>query len=168
MSIQPNRVIHRIVDQVDKSDWPRLSCRVFSSADGNELLRVYLAADRERYATPLHFWIHALRDELTATGRRLDLVGAAGHAMGQSQSVDEWRAEIRPFLGGQTERFECPESVGRALAVHDGATPVEPSRAYRMLESECRKSSVFESRAVMLAHFWGHGATPSWRVECVC
>ncbi len=155
MSIQPNRVIAKIVHQVDQSDWPPLRADVFGSDEGGEWLRLYRAPADARYATAIHFWVHALRDELAATGRRADLVGAAGHALCRSRSVEDWLAELDEIEGfrsgseGSRLRAEVGESNGMEL--------------HRMLESECRRSSVLDLRTGFVADFRGHGGGASWR-----
>lgn len=160
MSIQPNRVVARIIHQVDQSDWPRLDSRVFASDDGDRWLRVFRARAEARYATPIHFWVHALRDELAATGRRVDLVGAAGHALCRKTSVGEWVGELRDA--------DQALAAGARGAFADVANEVEGARrtdAYLMLESECRRSSVVEVDDWLVVDFWCHGAGPSWRVR---
>jgi hypothetical protein len=162
MSIQPNRVIHRIVAQVDESDWPSLPCRVLSSPSGGEMIRLYETTARERYATPLHFWVHALRDELAATERRDDLIGAAGHAMCLAQPLGEWLDEIGSFSpqAGAKGVSRLREGVMEDRSVN--------VRVYRMLASECRRSSVFDDQDAFVAHFWGHGSHASWRRSLSC
>jgi len=154
MSIQPNRVVARIIHQVDRSDWPRLDSTVVATGKGDEWLRVFRAPAHPRYATPIHFWVHALRDELAATGRRVDLVGAAGHALCRKEPVEGWLSALR---GG-----------AKGAAVDDVSVAVEGApraEAYRMLESECRRSSVVDGDSFFVADFWGHGAGATWRVR---
>ena len=157
MSIQPNRVINRIVQQVDASEWPRLTAEVYPCEVDGEWLRVYRAPADPCYATPLHFWAHALRDELSATGRREDFLGAAGHALCHSKSISTWHAELKvlwshpEFSGAAAYEPERLEAPGRAPQV------------FCMLASECRRSSVLASGEAFFADFWGHGAGPSWR-----
>ncbi len=146
MSIQPNRVLTRIIEQVDQSDWPSLRSKVHSSTDGAEWIRVIATPSHQRYATPIHFWVHALREDLTARERREDLVGSAGHALCRNQSLEDWRAEIAEEL------LPC-ESPGPA------------ARIYRMLASDCRRSSVATAGDWLIAHFWSHGSGESWRRE---
>lgn len=155
MSIQPNRILARIVEQVDRSDWPELEVGVFCSPGAGELLRLYAARSSERYATAIHFWVHALRDELASRGRRADLVGAAGQALCRSQPLPEWRRELATSLAPAR-----PASLPWR-AVLDRAS--RAGRAYRMLESACRRSSVMEDGEWLVAHFWGHGLGESWR-----
>ena len=157
MSIQPNRVINRIIEQVDGSDWPPLVSRVLTSREGDELIRFYRVPHQGRYATSLHFWVHALREELTATGQREHLVGAACHAMGQNQSHSDWHKELEAFVavGGRTAA-DLFELTGEDDA--DG-----PLEIYRMFESVCRRSSVVSDGVALMAHFWGHGSPVSWR-----
>ena len=160
MSIQPNRVIKRIVQQVDASDWPRLESEVYPGEESGEWLRVYRAPADPRYATPLHFWAHALRDELSATECREDFIGAAGHALCHSRSISVWHAELKviwshpSFIGAEEYEPAKLETSGR-----------EP-QVFRMLESECRRSSVLASGEAFFADFWGHGAGPSFRTRC--
>ena len=160
MSIQPNRVVARIIHQVDQSDWPRLDSRVFASGEGDRWLRIFRAKADARYATPIHFWVHALRDELAATGRRVDLVGAAGHALCRKVSVGDWVGALR---GAEPT---LPASAGEDVAqIARGVAGGRRTGAYLMLESECRRSSVVEGDGFFVADFWGHGAGSSWRVR---
>ncbi len=155
MSIQPNRVLARIVEQVDRSDWPELASSAPATRVPHEVVRVYWTRDLRRHATPIHFWVHALRDELTARGRRVDLVAAAGQALCRSQPLSEWQSELESILPPEVET-EAP------ILPISAAFPVSPraphgARAYRMLESACRRSSVLEDGDRRIAHFWGHG-----------
>lgn len=152
MSIQPNRIVNRIVQQVDQSDWPRLESLVYSAAGDDRWLRIYHAPSHSRYATAIHFWVHALREELTATGCRSDLVGAAGHALGRKEAATQWLAE-----------FSEIDALPREFGISDSTDLDSEVEVYRMLESECRQSSVLSSRSVLIADFWGHGGGPSWR-----
>jgi hypothetical protein len=159
MSIQPNRVVARIIDQVDRSEWPPLDSRVVTFEQGDRWLRVFVAPRQACHATPIHFWVHALRDELSATGRRADLVGAAGHALCRKTAVPAWieslrRAEERAASGGEALAALIERVSGHARA-----------ELYRMLESECRRSSVLDGGDFLAAEFWGHGAGSSWRVS---
>ena len=154
MSIQPNRVVARIIHQVDRSDWPRLDSTVVVAEGGGAWLRVFRTPAHPRYATPIHFWVHALRDELAATGRRVDLVGAAGHALCRKESVEGWLGAMREGAKGGR--------VDDVTAEVEGAARAE---AYLMLASECRRSSVVDGDGFYVADFWGHGAGASWRVR---
>jgi hypothetical protein len=162
VSIQPNRVIHRIVEQVDRSDWPPLASHILVSADGGEIMRFYRVPTHERYATPLHFWVHALREELQATGQREYLVAAAGQALGRNQTAADWLNELNTFIaeGGRTAA-----EVLDLAAVDEAPVSVE---VYRMLESACRRSSVVADGDSLMAHFWGHGSGASWRSLSIC
>ena len=157
MSIQPSRVIDRIVRQVDASGWPPLPVRTLVAKD-ETLLLFSAPADPLRHATPIHFWVHALRDELAARGRRGDLVGAAVHASGRNQSVSAWLEELDALALAEGPR--PVDLLGLRSLGESGSRPVE---AYRMLESECRRSSVVGDGQRWWAHFWGHGSAPSWR-----
>ena len=157
MSLQPNRVINRIVEQVDQSDWPRLRSEVYVAGSAGETLRIYRAGAETRYATPLHFWAHTLRDELSATGRRADFLGAAGHALCRGRSVEEWHDEL-------TELWKQPgltyaEDYAPSVLLERKRTP----EVYLMLESECRRSSVLATGDGFMADFWSHGGAPTWR-----
>jgi len=144
MSIHPNRVLARIIEQVEQSDWPPLAPKIHSLANGREWIRVYEAPDLERYATSFHFWVHALRDELAARGRGEDLMGVAGHALCRNLTVSEWSAEIG-------------EHGFAADTVRDDV------EIYRMQADECRRSSVARNGDSLIAYFWGHGFGESWR-----
>lgn len=154
MSIQPNRVVARIIAQVDQSDWPPLAARVVAFDGGQGSLRVYRAPAHPCYATPIHFWVHALREDLVATERRVDLVGAAGHALCRRRPLSEWRAEL-------------DKGTDEAARAHLGLDGIGDwpagTEVYRMLESECRRSSVVDHRDGFVADFWGHGGGASWR-----
>ncbi len=159
MSIQPNRVVARIVDQVDRSDWPRLESRVVSLADDDRWLRLIVAPRGPGHATAIHFWVHALRDELSAIGRRVDLVGAAGHALGRKRTLEAWLealrdAEARAISGG--------EAVSALLRRVEGLARAE---VHTMLDGTCRQSSVLDAGGFLAVDFWGHGAGWSWRTE---
>jgi hypothetical protein len=143
MSIQPNRVLARIVEQVDASDWPSLESRIVVSTNQSGWFRIYTEQVHPRYATPIHFWVHALREELTARAQREDLVGAGGRALCRPQSPEDWRAEL---AGAR-----LPGEIDAQTTIH------------RMLESDCRRSSVAWIGEWMIAHFWGHGPAESWR-----
>jgi hypothetical protein len=144
MSIQPNRVLARIIEQVEKSDWPALESDLRSSPDGREWMRCFNEPSHSRYATPFHFWVHALRDDLAARSRVDDLLGVAGYALCRNQSFAEWRVEVGSdtFLG---------------ISAESDAT------IYEMQASECRRSSVALIGDRLLAHFWEHGCGESWR-----
>jgi len=162
MSIQPNRVIQRIIEQVDQSDWPALEGRVVCSAPSGEFLRLYRSPRHERYATPLHFWVHTLREELRATEHREDLAAVACHALGRKQSLADWLSELAGLrvAGGRN----AVEALGLA-AWADAGPSVE---IYRMLDSDCRRSSVVADASSMMSHFWGHGSRSSWRRSASC
>lgn len=169
MSIQPNRVIHRIIEQVDRSDWPTIRGHLVASAamtEAGETLRLYRVARHPRYATPLHFWVHALREELRATGRREDLVATACHAEGRKLSAAAWLEELRALGVAEvdvTKAGEARSGVGDLARLADGVVPAAPTEIYRMLESPCLRSSVATTGDVLMAYFWTHGAAPSWR-----
>lgn len=159
MSIQPNRVVARIIHQVDRSDWPALDSTVVAAEGRDGWLRVFRAPAHPRYATPIHFWVHALRDELSATGRRVDLIGAAGHALCRKEPVEDWVEAMRRDVPATPLGARVADDVASQVG---GATRVE---AYRMLESACRRSSVVGGDGFFVADFWGHGAGASWRVR---
>jgi hypothetical protein len=144
MSIQPNRVLARIIEQVERSDWPALEFELRSSPDGREWMRCFDEPMHPRYATPFHFWVHALRDDLAARSRGEDLMGVAGYALCQNQSLADWRAKVgtSTFLGVVSE---------------------SDATIYEMQASECRRSSVALIGDRLLAHFWEHGFRESWR-----
>ena len=157
MSIQPNRVVARIIAQVDQSDWPSLESRVWIVDGSDRWVRVYRAPAEARYATPVHFWVHALREELGTVDRRADLVGAAGHALCRVRPVESWRAEIDAIEPG------LAPGVATRLDLPDPASLDASTQVFRMLESPCRRSSVMDHRDGFVADFHGHGAGPSWR-----
>ena len=120
-------------------------------------MRFYHAPAQARYPTPIHFWVHALRDELTAMGRREDLVGAAANALCRLRPFDEWRKELEEFDGEVVEALLA--EVGAAEDTDDS----EESQVFRMLGGECRTSSVVDHRTGFVADFQGHGDGPTWR-----
>jgi hypothetical protein len=144
MSIHPNRVLARIVEQVEHSDWPPLTAEVHYLAGGEERISLFDEPVQERYATPFHFWVHALRDDLAARDRVADLVHVAGYALCQAQSLDDWQRELDEVW-----------PVGEA--------PIRCEAIYRMQADECRRSSVALLGDRLVAHFWGHGFETSWR-----
>ena len=151
MSIQPNRVVARIIEQVEKSDWPRLESQIHVSKDGRNWTRSFDEPVHSRYATIFHFWVHAFREDLAARSRLEDLEGAAGYALCRGQSFSDWRAEVCSY-----EIFaDASADSGRDVTI------------YRMQGSECRKSSVALIDGRLLAHFWSHGFGPSWRREAI-
>lgn len=160
MSIQPNRIVNRIIQQVNQSDWPRLTARVFSNPATGEWVRLYREDAHPRYATAIHFWVHALREELEALGRGEDLIGAAGHALCRARTLEDWTNEIETF-GVGPEVFRAP--VLDRSAIPGRADDPREIQVHRMLESECRRSSVVDARTFFVADFWGHGAGASWR-----
>jgi len=171
MSIQPNRVIHRIIEQVDQSDWPTLPGELLLSAERGQALRIFRVPIHARYATPLHFWVHALREELAAVGRRQDLASIACHAQGQKIVAADWFEELRTVgFGGRDWGLDPVDPAGLASALGLGDSEIGPFsvEVYRMLESPCRRSAVVAHEEWLMAHFWAHGGAPSWRRELVC
>jgi hypothetical protein len=144
MSIHPNRVLWRIIDQVEKSDWPALDFETQVSIDREESVRIFRGLQSQRHATPFHFWVHALRDDLAARSRLCDLVGVAGYALSQKQTPAEWEAE---------NGFDRLDGIGMA----------DDAEIYRMQASVCRRSSVVSSGGRLWAHFWSHGLVETWR-----
>lgn len=159
MSIEPRRVIARITAQVDQSDWPCLEARVFASPEAGETIHFYVAQAHPRYATPIHFWVHALRDELATRGRRADLFDEAGQALCLNQDSADWLASLARFDLGTG----AGESIVDRLALRDRVADAGEPRAYRMRDSVCRRSSVVDLGTHLMAHFWGHGFGESWR-----
>jgi len=153
-------VIAKIIHQVDHADWAPLRAEVFASETSGEWLRVYRAPAQAFHATAIHFWVHALRDELASTGRREDLVGAAGHALCRARGVAAWLAEL------ESNATFAADPAAAALRRDIEAAP--GPELHRMLESECRRSSVLDLRGEFVADFWNHGAGPSWRRSAAC
>ena len=148
-------MIAKIIHQVDAADWAPLRAEVFFDDARGEWLRIYRAPAEAYHATAIHFWVHALRDELAATGRREDLVGAAGHALCRSRDVEAWLAEL-----DENAAFRATSSGDEIRAAVASAGPVQ---LHRMLESECRRSNVLDLGSEFVADFWSHGAGASWR-----
>ena len=166
MSIQPNRIVNRIIRQVDQSDWPRLDSEVFFDESGDRWLRIYRTPRHPRYATAIHFWVHALRDELSATGCRSDLVGAACHALCRKENVTQWRAAFSEIDPSPVDSIFAVSEMNSVRETSYSVSEIDSdseAEVYRMLESECRLSSVLSTRSILIADFWGHGDGPSWR-----
>jgi hypothetical protein len=144
MSIQPNRVLARIIEQVENSDWPTLEFDLQWSPDGTEWMRCFDEPVHPRYATPFHFWVHVLREDLVARSRAEDLLGVAGYALCRNLSYAEWRSEVGPIA-------------------FPGVAPTSDATIYEMQASGCRRSSVALIGDRLLAHFWEHGCGASWR-----
>ncbi len=171
MSIQPVRIIGRMIDQVAASDWPSLEGQFVDSEDGTGSYRFYRAPKLERYATPFHFWVHALREERVTIGRGEDLVGAAGHAMCRGIALAEFIAQLDAFPLADGAR--ATEMLGLAsvpATVLEASTAIAARSgivAYDMLESVCRRSGLASYDGNLLAYFWGHGFVESWRSEAM-
>lgn len=167
MSIQPVRVIGRMIDQVAGSDWPSLEGHFVASADGTGSYRFYRAPQLERYATPFHFWVHALREERASIGRGEDLVGAAGHAMCRGIALAEFIAQLDAFPLADGARATEILGLASVPATVRGANTAAAARsgtmAYDMLESACRRSGLASYDGYLVAYFWGHGFVESWR-----
>jgi hypothetical protein len=157
MSIQPHRVIHRIIEQVDRCDWPRLAPALSGAAVGGGQLRLYRAPVSQHYATPIHFWVHALREDLRATGHDGDLVATAAHAICRERPVGEWLDEL-----AGVESVTGPSAV-EGLGPGAGPLTDQTAQVHRMLQSSCRRSSVWASSRGFAADFWSHGPGPVWR-----
>ena len=162
MSIQPHRVIHRIIEQVDRSDWPRLTPALSGAAAGGGRLRLYRAPISPHYATPIHFWVHALREDLRATGHHEDLVATAAHAICRERPVDGWLDELTGI-----ESVAGPAVID-ALERSAGSVTDSSAQVHRMLQSPCRRSSVWASSRGFAADFWSHGPGPVWRRRAGC
>ena len=162
MSIQPHRVIHRIIDQVDRSDWPALHAAFSGAAADGGRLRLYRSPPSTRYATPIHFWAHALREDLRATGRRDDLVATAAHAICRERPVEGWLEEL-----ARVDSVSFP-SLRDFVGVDEGAADGQDGQVHHMLQSACRRSSVWASSRGFAADFWSHGPGPIWRRAVGC
>ena len=155
MSIQPGRVLWRIVDEVDRSPrvtLPRIvfDATTFSGAPRGERIEVVRIAARAvdgaaPFATLLHFWTHALRGWLDTQGQADQLVGAAGYAMCEHVGETTLRAEFARLAA----RLH-PASPALAL---DG----EFVEAYRMIDGSCRVSFVGATETEWQSVTWGHG-----------
>lgn len=169
MSIQPVRVIGRMIDQVAASDWPALKGRFAATVDGMSSYRFYRSPQLERYATPFHFWVHALREERAAVGRGEDLVGSAAHAMCRGIALAEFIAELDALVfsdGADAAEMLGLSSVPQAVLAADTANSARNGIvAYTMLESPCRSSGLASYGGEVMAYFGGHGFVESWRSE---
>jgi hypothetical protein len=155
VSIQPGRVLWRIVDEVDRTPRAMLPRSVFDAtafedAAGGERIEVVRIPSIDEngaapFATLLHFWTHALRDWLDTHGQADQLVGVGGYAMCEHVDEPTLRAEFAKL--GAKLRPAVP-----ALALQ--GTFVE---AYRMMDGTCRASFVVATESEWQSVTWGHG-----------
>lgn len=155
MSIQPGRVLWRIVDEVDRSPrvtLPRIVFDATAFAEGSrgeriEVVRIAARAANGAapFATLLHFWTHALRGWLDTQGQADQLVGAAGYAMCEHVGEATLRAELTRLAARL--HTESP-----ALALEG-----EFVEAYRMIDGSCRVSFVGATDTEWQSVTWGHG-----------
>lgn len=149
MSIQPNRVVWRIVDEVARTpDRPvRIECRRSRSDGSTESVatgRSESGAASARFATLFHFWTHALRSFLELHGQADQLEGVAGYAMCERLDAEAFARE--------RERYRALLDDGDALEI-----PERVREAYRMIDGPCRASVVLASEREWWALFRWHG-----------
>ncbi|MEE3332113.1 MAG: hypothetical protein VX246_14705 [Myxococcota bacterium] len=153
MSIQPGRVLWRIVDEVDRTPRRSFGRTLFGSAafsqsansERMEIARIASGGDAPPFPTLLHFWTHALRGWLDALGQSDQLVGVAGYAM--CEHMDE--AETGREFERLTRRLR-PESPALSLFGNF-------AEAYRMIDGRCRASFVVATDVEWLSLTWAHG-----------
>lgn len=150
MSIQPNRVVWRIVDEVARTpERPvRIVCRRSRSDRATEAVATACCesdAASARFATLFHFWTHALRSFLELHGHADQLEGAAGYAMCEQLGSEELAREL--------ERYREPLAGGEVIEVAGRVR-----EAYRMIDGPCRASIVIASERQWWALFRWHGA----------
>ena len=144
MSIQPNRVVWRIVDEVARAPRPDLAFE--ETSHGSErvvVVRHRTPAGDAPPATLFHFWAHALRAFLELHDQADQLEGAAGYAMCEQLGPRELASELA--------RLYAP--LGSA------APPALPEArdAYKMMDGPCRRSIVLEGSDERCAFFAHHG-----------
>lgn len=150
MSIQPNRVVWRIVDEVARTPERPVCvvCRRSRDDRATEAVATACCASGpagERFATLFHFWTHALRSFLELHGQADQLEGVAGYAM-----CEQIAAEA---LAHELEHYREPLAAGEALEVAGRVR-----EAYRMIDGPCRTSIVIASERQWWALFRWHGA----------
>lgn len=153
MSIQPGRVLWRIVDEVDHTPRRSFVRTVFESAafsDGADSERMEIARIASRAGAPpfptlLHFWTHALRGWLDALGQADQLVGAAGYAMCEHMDEAETRREFERLASRLRSESPAPSLLGNF------------TEAYRMIDGSCRASFVVATDVEWLSLTWAHG-----------
>jgi hypothetical protein len=151
VSIQPVRVLWRIVDDVARSPGMPFAVEQLAGASAGEeqyvdVLR--LAADawpaEAAPATLFHFWAHALRAFLERCGQGDQLEGAAGQAMCERLAPEAFEREI--------ERYR--RVLARPSSLVIGGRVLD---AYRMMNGACRRSIAIETDAGPVALFFSHG-----------
>ena len=153
MSIQPGRVLGRIVEEVDRTPRRSFVRTLFGSAafsdgansDRMEIARIDVGRGAPPFPTLLHFWTHALRGWLDELGQSDQLVGVAGYAM--CEQMDE--AETGREFERLTSRLR---SESPALSLFG-----EFSEAYRMIDGSCRASFVVATDVEWVSVVWAHG-----------
>ena len=140
MSIASQSVMGRILAEVQSRPGPpELGARERNRSEGQLFeLRRSEVSHEPPFATPLHFWAHALHDLLVAEGRSDLFEALAAHGLCR---VEEPEAIARGF---------------RALAgrVGSDAEPLEVTSGYRMLDRDVVASWLAESDAGFSACFW--------------
>jgi len=153
MSIQPGRVLWRIVDEVDRTPRSSFVRTLFGNAafsdsansERMEIARIASGGGVPPFPTLLHFWTHALRAWLDAIGQSDQLVGVAGYAM--CEHMDE--AETTREFERLASRLR-PESAAFSLSG-------DFAEAYRMIDGCCRASFVVSTDVEWLSLTWAHG-----------
>lgn len=151
MSIQPNRVVWRIVDEVLRGPRSPLAVERWPSVPefGDQQVQAVRCAARSAaggrpFATLFHFWTHALMAFLELHGQGDQLEGAAGYAMCQRLAVGAIERELEGYRSG----LESPRAISPSG---------RPLDAYRMMDGPCRRSLVVETDVEWLALFRSHG-----------
>jgi len=162
VSIQPNRVVARIVDEVARSPRPTLPFVAWPSGAGYAdeqigTLSLPAVSSATSFATLFHFWTHGLRAFLELHRMGDQLAGAAGYAMCEQLSPAALDLEIAALA----QRLPSPPAGARPFAL--AGKPVE---AYRMIDGPCRHSLVAATESHWWASFRCHGRRVPLRLVC--
>ena len=145
MSIQPNRVVWRIVDEVARAPRPRLAFEQVANRSERVVLVRHRPAGRDAgLATLFHFWAHALRAFLELHDQADQLEGTAGYAMCERLGPRELEIELAQLY--------APLEPAMQPALPDARD------AYKMMDGPCRRSLVLEGTSERCALFGHHGA----------
>ncbi len=151
MSIAKHSVVGRILSEVAAGEVPHALFEVERSCETTQLLELRRSTRLHRppFATPLHFWAHALRALLEDRGRP-DLFDAiATDGLCRAVAGEELSAGLRELAARVAEPPEL-----------DLRVPFETG--YCMLEQEEMASFVAERPGESLAVFW---LRPDWLAE---
>jgi hypothetical protein len=150
VSIQPGRVVWRIVDEVARGPRLCLELERWPARAGHPHERVEVVRSAARMPeggppcpTLFHFWTHALQAVLELHGQGDQLEGVAGYAMCERLEPPALEAELVRYR--QLASSQALPLAGR------------PQDAYRMMDGPCRGSLVVETDLEWCALFRSHG-----------